>query len=336
MNMSGPKASALVRLALVALMAALAHAQIGKAPEALALVRANVLDVRTGRVTANQTVLLRDGKIESVSSSPAPAGIKTLDLAGQTLIPGLVDAHTHIANFAAAKRALESGVTTVRSSGVSYFVDVSLRDLAKSGALAGPDFLASGYHVRDRLAEEAFYSDPALADLLGGGQGHSRHSSCGAHEPRSWRRLDQDQRHRTRGNARDRSAEADVERGGDAGHRRGSGPERRSRPGSCPWRGRCLGRGQGRSRFDRARHVPHRRSPRPHETEGRRLRAHVFDTHRSGRTGRRVRPSRPHPARPGHVAAAGRCGPAGLQERPSHRHRRRHELWPQQCHAHIP
>lgn len=167
MNMFGPKASALVRLALVALMAAMAHAQVGKAPEALALVRANVLDVRTGRVTANQTVRLRDGKIESVSSSPAPSGIKTLDLAGQTLIPGLVDAHTHIANFAAAKRALESGVTTVRSSGVSYFVDVSLRDLAKSGALAGPDFLASGYHVREHLAEEAFYSDPALADLLG-------------------------------------------------------------------------------------------------------------------------------------------------------------------------
>ena len=168
MNMFGPKASALVRAALVALTAVRAHAQGGKAPEALALVRANVLDVRTGRVVANQTVLLRDGKIESVSPAPAPSGIKTLDLAGQTLIPGLVDAHTHIANFAAAKRALESGVTTVRSSGVSYFVDVSLRDLAKSGALAGPDFLASGYHVREHLAEEAFYSDPSLADLLGG------------------------------------------------------------------------------------------------------------------------------------------------------------------------
>jgi imidazolonepropionase-like amidohydrolase len=56
----------------------------------------------------------------------------------------------------------------VRSSGVSYFVDVSLRDLAKSGAIAGPDFLASGYHVRDHLAEEAFYSDPSLSDLMAG------------------------------------------------------------------------------------------------------------------------------------------------------------------------
>jgi imidazolonepropionase-like amidohydrolase len=168
MNTFGEKAPAVVGLTLVALMAAMAHAQAGAAPEALALVHANVLDVRTGRMATNQTVLLRDGKIESVSPAPAPSGIKTLDLAGKTLIPGLVDAHTHIANFAAAKRALDSGVTTVRSSGVSHFVDVSLRDLAKSGAMAGPDVLASGYHVRDRLAEEAFLSDPSLADLMGG------------------------------------------------------------------------------------------------------------------------------------------------------------------------
>ena len=148
--------------------AAPAKAQMDKTSEPLALIHANVLDVRTGRVAANQTVVLRGGKIESVSATAAAASVKTMDLAGRTLVPGLVDAHTHIANFAAAKRALDSGVTTVRSSGVAYFVDVSLRDLAKSGAIAGPDFLASGYHVRDRLAEEAFHSDPSLSDLMGG------------------------------------------------------------------------------------------------------------------------------------------------------------------------
>lgn len=134
--------------------------------EPLALTHAGVLDVKTGRVLADQTVVVRDGKIESVTSQAAPAGVKTMDLSGRTLVPGLIDAHTHIANFAAAKRALESGVTTVRSSGVASFVDVGFRELAKSGGIAGPDFLASGYHVRDHLAEEAFLSEPSLSDLI--------------------------------------------------------------------------------------------------------------------------------------------------------------------------
>jgi imidazolonepropionase-like amidohydrolase len=80
-----------------------------------------------------------------------------------------VDAHTHIASLDAAKRALESGVTTVRSSGVSHFADVGLRELVRQGAVPGPDMLASGYHVRPRLAEEAFLGDPSLASLLAGG-----------------------------------------------------------------------------------------------------------------------------------------------------------------------
>ena len=145
-----------------------AVAQTGKAAEPLALIRANVLDVRTGRITANQTVVLRDGRIEAITSAPAASGVKTIDIGGRTLVPGLSDAHTHISNFATARRALESGVTTVRSSGASLFVDVGLRDLVKAGGLAGPDILASGYHVRERLAEEAFISDPSLSDLMGG------------------------------------------------------------------------------------------------------------------------------------------------------------------------
>jgi len=164
-----PFASRTLFLALMAIGGgAVAFAQAGKAAEPLALVRANVLDVRTGRIAANQTVVLRDGKIENISGATAAAGMKTIDMAGRTLVPGLADAHTHISNFAAARRALESGVTTVRSSGASLFIDVGLRDLVKAGGLPGPDVLASGYHVRERLAEEAFISDPALSDLMGG------------------------------------------------------------------------------------------------------------------------------------------------------------------------
>ena len=168
MKVIQPKSDVLLALATAAIFVSSAVAQPARPAEPLALVRANVLDVRTGRIAANQTVILRDGKVESISSAPPGAGIKTMDVSGRTLVPGLVDAHTHIANFAAAKRALESGVTTVRSSGASLFVDVGLRDLVKAGGLAGPDVLASGYHVRDRLAEEAFLSDPSLADLMGG------------------------------------------------------------------------------------------------------------------------------------------------------------------------
>jgi imidazolonepropionase-like amidohydrolase len=79
-----------------------------------------------------------------------------------------VDAHTHVSNFAAARLALESGVTTLRSSGVSYYFDVGFRELVKKGALPGPDMLAAGYHVRPRVADEAFVSEPSLFELMKG------------------------------------------------------------------------------------------------------------------------------------------------------------------------
>lgn len=147
---------------------AVAQTSAARKPDALALTRAGVLDVRAGRVLRDRTVVLRDGKIESVAEGPAPAGIRVIDVGGRILVPGLADAHTHISNFAALRRALESGVTTARSSGTALFYDVGLRDLVRAGGLDGPDVIASGYHVRARIADEAFISDPSLADLMGG------------------------------------------------------------------------------------------------------------------------------------------------------------------------
>ncbi|HXH06250.1 MAG TPA: amidohydrolase family protein [Vicinamibacterales bacterium] len=155
----------LTGLALLAL-ASPGTARQGAAPEPLALTDAKVVDVRTGRVAAGATIVLRDGRIESVGSGPAPGGVRVVPVAGRFVVPGLVDAHTHLATLRAAQTALESGVTTIRSSGVSAYVDVGLRELVRSGALPGPDVLASGYHVRPRLAEEAFLTDPGLAPLL--------------------------------------------------------------------------------------------------------------------------------------------------------------------------
>jgi len=146
-------------------------AQRGPLPpqEPTALVNANVVNVRDGRIVPNATVLLRDGKIVSVGSGAAPSGVTVIDVRGRYVIPGLVDAHTHIASFRAARTALESGVTTVRSAGVSGYLDVGLRELVKKGALAGPDFLAAGYHVRPQLAENAFLTDPVLSPFMNGG-----------------------------------------------------------------------------------------------------------------------------------------------------------------------
>jgi imidazolonepropionase-like amidohydrolase len=137
-------------------------------PEPIVLTNANVVDVRAGTVRPGVTLVLRDGKIESLGPASAAAGVKAVDLRGRYVLPGLVDAHTHISSFAAARLALESGVTTVRSSGVSYYFDVGFRELVKKGALPGPDMLASGYHVRPRVADEAFVSHPALFELMSG------------------------------------------------------------------------------------------------------------------------------------------------------------------------
>ena len=66
------------------------------------------------------------------------------------------------------RAALQSGVTTARSGGVSAYVDVGLRELVRRGYLAGPELLAAGYHVRTTPAPELFLSDPDLGDLMGG------------------------------------------------------------------------------------------------------------------------------------------------------------------------
>jgi imidazolonepropionase-like amidohydrolase len=144
-------------------------AQPPATPDApLAIVNANVVNVRDGRVTPNTTIVIRAGKIEAIGSAGAPAGARVVDLKGKYALPGLIDAHTHAADFASFRRALESGVTTVRSAGVSSYADVGFGKLVKSGVVAGPDVVTAGYHVRPRIAEEAFLSDPSYADLMSG------------------------------------------------------------------------------------------------------------------------------------------------------------------------
>lgn len=160
-----------VAAAIVAAGTLVLRAQTAPVPPApLMLTNASVVDVATGEVRRGQTVVLRDGRIASIGTTAPPFGTAPprVDLGGRYVVPGLIDAHVHITTPAAMRAALESGVTTARSAGVSHFEDVGLRDLVKKGYLPGPDLLASGYHVRPQPAPEAFIDAPDLGDLMKG------------------------------------------------------------------------------------------------------------------------------------------------------------------------
>lgn len=156
-----------VCLALVSAMAVNAQ-KSPVAQDPMALINANVLNVIDGTVQRGVTVVLRGGRIESVGVGAAPNGLTIVDVRGRYVTPGLIDAHVHIATLRALRTALESGITTARSSGVSHYVDVGMRELVKQGTIVGPDILASGYHVRPSIAEEVFLDHPSLTDVMRG------------------------------------------------------------------------------------------------------------------------------------------------------------------------
>jgi imidazolonepropionase-like amidohydrolase len=134
----------------------------------IAFVHAVVIDPAAGTPVEDATVIVRDGRIMSVQAGgDAPEDAAVIDLGGRHLVPGLIDAHVHISDLAAARRALLSGVTTARSMGAGFFADVGLRELVRAGAVLAPEILAAGYHVRPRPAEGLFLDAPELADLMG-------------------------------------------------------------------------------------------------------------------------------------------------------------------------
>lgn len=125
----------------------------------------HLLDVKTGKTLTNQTIVIQDGKIASVGSDAhVPAGAQVVDLSNATVLPGLIDAHTHLTmnpNFGYsmlansvprqaligahnARVTLEAGFTTVRNVGAFNYADVALRDAINAGDVPGPRMLVSG------------------------------------------------------------------------------------------------------------------------------------------------------------------------------------------------
>ena len=133
------------------------------------LLNVNVVEVESGQILSNQSLLISNGKIIQIASSPArtSADYTSIDLEGKYVIPGFIDAHTHISSVDAAIRAMESGVTTARSASTPAYQDVSLRDMVLMGQLAGPEILAAGVFVTPDLGE-SILADPRLGEFIDG------------------------------------------------------------------------------------------------------------------------------------------------------------------------
>ena len=118
----------------------------------LVLSNATVIDGTGAPPRAGVSVIIRDGKIAEIADG-ARTGDTTIDLKGRFVLPGLVDAHTHILSADAAERALLSGVTTARVPGDRYLRGMGTRDLIRGGHVRGPELLCAGGIVRPVLGE---------------------------------------------------------------------------------------------------------------------------------------------------------------------------------------
>ena len=132
------------------------------------IINANLIDGYSPKLQSNMTVLVSNGEIVSIKKQgKVSANYQIIDLNGMVLLPGFIDAHTHIRSLDAARRAMESGVTTARSASTPNYQDVAIREMVKASQFIGPDIVAAGVFVTPNLGE-TILADPRLGALKDG------------------------------------------------------------------------------------------------------------------------------------------------------------------------
>jgi imidazolonepropionase-like amidohydrolase len=137
--------------------------------ETVVITADHMLDVLNGKLVDHPQIIVVDGRITSIGAQgTAPSNARRIDLPGMTLLPGLIDMHTHLTsdphysgyqslqftdNFwtvvgvANAKKTLDAGFTTVRNVGSGNYDDVAIKQAIEQGIIMGPRIVPATYAI---------------------------------------------------------------------------------------------------------------------------------------------------------------------------------------------